>query len=438
MSEQDNTLSEDLSEIVTGNYLLVSVTVRTYGGQRKDAAVTSEIHRTHNASDDTGTYVRKLFGKKNARLDEVSGAYNALRNFMYGRTLPWVSDTTGNAKGDRLLPVAESLQFIADFADKKKAAAELRDKMADELDTIIAEARSKMGDMAPDLSDYPDAYEFKRKFDATLEVSPVPAISDFSRLSVPAKLAQGLQGIYQKRMSKQMENAKQDAINRVLVRLDKMSKQYLAEAAGNKTRLFQSLIDNLQQEASLFAAVFAPEGGEYAAIAAEIQSTLLDITDIKVVKGNAAIARKYGQQAATLAARIRGENAPTFEDVEEDATPVAETDDLDARLDAALADMDVSDNDATETDAPAVANTQEPEPEGDAHLQVDIEELAGTPEQEAEPEAEPEDDGGYIGEPDPNGEDDSDYIGQPDKPAGEKKFKTMVVNDDIDFDDFLL
>ena len=123
MNEENKNL---LSDSITSNYMLVNVTVRTYGGQRTDKSISDEVHATHNASSSTGKYVRNLFGDKCKRLKEVSTAYNSLRNFLYSRSLPWVSDNTGGQHGDRLMPVTESLQFLADFGKKKDEAIALR------------------------------------------------------------------------------------------------------------------------------------------------------------------------------------------------------------------------------------------------------------------------------------------------------------------------
>ena len=376
---KDKTITEVLSESVTSNYMLVNVTIRTFGGQRKDKTVTDEIHRAHNASNLTGEYVRKLFGRKNSRLDEVNGAYNALRRFMYQRTLPWTADAAGGAIGDRLLPVSDSLQFIADFNDIRKDAITKRDAMASDLPSIIVQARSTMGNMAPDMSDYPNEAEFKAKFQARMDCCPVPAVSDFSRLSVPAKLAEGLQGIYEQRLTSQITNAKADATERVLTKLDHYSTQLQKEADGG-ARLYQTLIDNVREANSLFAAVHASDMNHLTQAAAEVTKLVDGVTSIKHFKGNATLSKEYARKAARIVATIKGEATPTYELDKPKAQPVETASSPEDRALAALDELSPTPDDSNlqlsqEIERKIPTSEGGSMSDGDAHLQVDIEEV---------------------------------------------------------------
>tara|TARA_R110002167_G_scaffold6249_1_gene28520 strand:+ start:3949 stop:5139 length:1191 start_codon:yes stop_codon:yes gene_type:complete len=369
MNEENKNL---LSDSITSNYMLVNVTVRTYGGQRTDKSISDEVHATHNASSSTGKYVRNLFGDKCKRLKEVSTAYNSLRNFLYSRSLPWVSDNTGGQHGDRLMPVTESLQFLADFGKKKDEAIALRDAMADDIDAIINEARSGMGNIAPVLSEYPSADEFKRKFDATLDMAPVPAVSDFSRLSIPADLATGLQGVYEKRIVKQMDNARQDAVERTSSKLGNYAAQLQKEADGG-TRMFQSIIDHLQREAGLLGALAASnDDADLEEIAMDILSKLVaSAPKVDTLKKNPALCGALAHEARTISAKLLGEDAPAAQPVPA-APKVEEVDTITADAERAIADMNLQLSQDIERKIPTSEGGSMPD--GDAHLQVDIEE----------------------------------------------------------------
>lgn len=336
MTEQSDD-APNLSDVVSANYLLAHVTVRTYGGERTDRDIADEIHRTKGAASSTGTYIRKLFGTNCTQLAEVKSAYNKLRHFLYDRSLPWVSDSSGLATGARLVPVADSMQLITDFVRRKDEAQKLRDAMADDLDNIIASARASMGSMAPDISEYPTASEFKRKFDATLDVTPVPAVTDFSRLSVPGKLAQGLQGVYESRMKRQVDNALNDAKERTAERLKVYAVQLGKNAAGEKTRLYQSMHDNLSKEVSLLGAISATCDPQMEVVARDIYDTILrGYPEVKVFKDNTSLCRDKSNAARKLLRQLNGEDLP---EVEESTPAAPEQDELDASLEEALADL---------------------------------------------------------------------------------------------------
>jgi hypothetical protein len=280
--------NKELSDIVTANYLLVNVVIRTYGGERIDRTVSDDIHRLNNASRSTGKYTRFLFGEKCSELKAVGAAYNAMRNYMYRNTLPWVSDASGAAKGDRLLPVDKSMEFLAEFATMRAAARDLRDAMAADLPAIIDRVRAEMGTMPPDLSEYPSADEFKRRFDAVMEINPVPAVTDFSRLAVPGVLAGKLQGVYEQRMQNQMKNAQDDAIVRVGAALNTLRTKLLRLEAGENIRLHAALLENLSRENSLLGAITTHDNQEVATTSATIFNDILKtFTSVDMFKTNA-------------------------------------------------------------------------------------------------------------------------------------------------------
>ena len=383
MNEPTNT--EDLSTTVTANYLLTDVTVRTFGGQRTDRAVTAEIHQQKGASSSTGKYVRNLFGDKCKELKAVCSAYNSLRNFMYDNTLSWVSDNSGAATGSRLLPVANSIQFLGDWNAKKNAAIKLRDAMADDLPAIIAHVRLSMGSMAPDVSEYPTADEFRSKFDATLAVDPVPAVTDFSRLSVPGQMAEGLATIYEGRMAKKMVNAKAESVTRTIKYLTVYATQVGKEAAGNSTRMYQTMLDKLRREAGLLGAIGAadPESPLESIAMGIIDELLTPIKNIAQLKGNQSLCRELTRAANKHIKALGGTDvADAIPEVAPDPDPVSEKDELDAKLEAALADMGVSlpdsEDDATpmeQTETPADSEDVTPEyvSEGDEYVNTEAE-----------------------------------------------------------------
>jgi hypothetical protein len=378
--------NENLSEVstlVTANYMLANVSVRTYGGQRVDRTISDEVHQAKGAGASTGKYVRNMFGDNNKRIKAVASSYNTMRNFLYMYTLPWVSDTAGGAQGDRLLPTTDSLNFLREFQKRKDAAKLLRDEVANELPQIIADARSRMGSMAPPLAEYPTPDEFKRYFDVTMSMSPVPADSDFSRMAMPAKIVEGLQSMYAARMTKQLDNAKNDAVERTIAKLNVMVVQLTKEAEGGKTRMFNTMLSNVAREAGLLGAIGSSTDKALEGHAMYVIDKITSkYTDVSVFKGNAALSAEVATKASRAIAMLKGEALPS-EIVPTVAAPtpspeVDDTADVLSVLDVTPTEQELDMSQAIERKIPTSEGGSMPD--GDAHLQVDIEDVAPVPE----------------------------------------------------------
>jgi len=97
-----------------------------------------------------------------------------------------------------------------------------------------------------DSTDYPSAAQLPSMFSVSVDLKPIPAISDYKRLSVPAELQEALGERHQVAAQVQVQNAMNDLRDRFIEELTRIDRQMSKVANGEKTRLYDSLVTNMQ------------------------------------------------------------------------------------------------------------------------------------------------------------------------------------------------
>jgi hypothetical protein len=149
--------------------------------------------------------------------------------------------------GSRLLSAAKSLEFLAEF---KKYYAIYESALNDFLevyDVRREQALNNLGGLGKE-RDYPTVEQIEEAFDITMEMRPCPAISDYSRLAVPAEVAAALGSRLARQQQTQIENAMQDLGRRIGDELKRMITQFGKVADGEgKVRLHNSLVSHMER-----------------------------------------------------------------------------------------------------------------------------------------------------------------------------------------------
>jgi len=161
-----------------------------------------------------------------------------------------------------------------------------------------------------------------------MSLNPLPEATDFDRLTnIPAELADGLKGLYERNMEAQMDNALSDVQKRLLSELERMDTQLSKVAKGEKTRLFKSMVSNLKHLTGMTRSLNFANNPAIEAIADKIETHLLAY-EVDAYKENAALAGKSAKVAASVAEDVRDEdiwrvsndtetsNAPSIAEVE--------------------------------------------------------------------------------------------------------------------------
>lgn len=248
MNTQLNEQSEtaDLNHALSHNYLLCELTIRTWSGRSTDAEATKEVITAKAATKDAGKFNKNLMASAREELDAVTKSAASLRHFFYSKTLPWGAGGEGATKrGRRILATVASMDFLQEYKTYKQEYDAAVRALVAVWDVRVAQAIQNLGLMA-DATEYPTALEIPKKFAITIDMEPVPDQQSFAKLAVPAVLAASLGRRHQLRAEQQVTNAMNEMRDRMLTELERIHTQMSKHAAGEKTRLYESLITNMR------------------------------------------------------------------------------------------------------------------------------------------------------------------------------------------------
>ncbi len=276
---EDNTVAVDsataMNDALASNYLLVDLRLRSWSGKRTDRGASDELLTSKQSVRDGGAFVKNLLASAGQELKEVHAAGNVLRSFVYARTLPWSSSSdSGAMRGERLLASSKAMEFLVELNSLKKEYDRSVMALVAVWPQRVAEAIRNLGALADD-KDYPSSHELPGMFSVNVDLRPVPAISDFSRLNVPADLADALGQRAADLAEVQGANALRDLQGRLVDGLERVAKQLGKHGDGEKTRLYDSMITNLQGVVDLARHMNLNENPKLTELANKIESRLL-------------------------------------------------------------------------------------------------------------------------------------------------------------------
>lgn len=239
------TNNADLNDALAANYLLCDLQIRSWSGRATDKDATAEVIENKQAAKDSGAFMKNLMASAGAELKTVHQQGAALRHFVYTKTLPWCSNGEGVKRGARLLATSASMEFLQEFKGLKKQYDDAVKALVAVWDLRVGQAMRNLGQLAR-ASDYPTATELPKMFAVSIDMEPPHAMADFTRLNVPAVLATALGNRHMAVAQQQVTNAMNEMRDRILEELTRIHTQMSKHAAGEKTRLYETLITNMQ------------------------------------------------------------------------------------------------------------------------------------------------------------------------------------------------
>lgn len=263
-----------LNDSLAANYMLVDLQLRSWSGKSTDREVSSEVIANKGASRDSGKFVKNLFVGADHELRAVNQMGNTIRAFVYAKTLPWSNNSDGAKRGERLIAATKSFEFLKELNEIKREYDSAVAALVSVYDQRITEAKSNLQGMAND-SDYPDVGTVSDRFAVSVDLRPVPTLSDFTRVNVPSALAEALGQRHIQMAEAQVANAMSDLKQRLLEQLQRMATQLNKAADGTKTRLYDSLVTNLQDLVSLARTMNVHNNQDLASLADRIEMQLL-------------------------------------------------------------------------------------------------------------------------------------------------------------------
>jgi hypothetical protein len=315
----------DIGEALANNYMLAKLNVRIWSGRKTDKSATAELLTAKGAVANAASVVKQLLAGNDAKLKETAAAFTRIRSFFYEATVPWTTASIGAMKGDRLISTLESINFLSDFAKLKNDAITILGEFITEYDNAVQASAVSLGALY-DASQYPHKAEIAALFGAEMSLNPLPESTDFDRLTnIPADLATGLKGLYERNMEAQMENALSDIQKRMLVELERMDTQLSKVVAGEKTRLFKSMVTNLKHLTDMARSMNFTDNPAINSIADKIETHLLQ-HEVESYKDNAALAGDAVRNARDIAADVKDDDSWRVSNDEGDppATSIAE------------------------------------------------------------------------------------------------------------------
>jgi hypothetical protein len=293
----------EINEALASNYMLVDLRLRSWSGKRTDRKASDELLTSKKATKDGGSFVTNLMASAGAELKEVHTLGNALRSFVYARTLPWSTNGDDAAqRGERLLAAAKAMEFLVELNGLKKEYDRAVLALAGIWPQRMAEAMHNLGELA-DPSAYPDAAQLPGLFSVSVDLRPVPAVSDFSRLNVPAQLADALGARSAQAAEVQVANALKDMQGRFIEELERIGKQLSKHSNGEKTRLYGSLITNMQGLVDMARNMNLNQNPKLTELADRIEAKLL-AHPIDVYRDDPLRAGDVAREAAAIATEV--------------------------------------------------------------------------------------------------------------------------------------
>jgi hypothetical protein len=290
-----------LNDALAANYMLVDLDIRSWSGRVTDRTVSSEVIASKGAARDSGKFVKYLFASADAELTAVQKAAEQVRQYARTNSVPWCGRGDGATNhGPRLIAAVNGISFLAGLNEVKKPHDEAVQTLVSVWDARVQQAIANLGGLAS-IDDYPRADQVAAMFGVRVDLLPVPAQSDFTRLNVPTALIEALGQRHAKALEGQMGNAMADLKERLLTCVGRMSTQMTKKAEGSeRTRLYDSLNTNLQTMVGLVRSMNATGKPELTALCDRIERELLAVP-IAAVRTSPAKAAEVAQAAQAIA-----------------------------------------------------------------------------------------------------------------------------------------
>ncbi len=293
----------ELQGSLQSNYMLIDIQIRSWSGKRTDATASRELLDAKQSTRDGGAFVKNLLASAGAELDLVHKRAAALRHFVYTRTLPWTSSADGAKRGERLIASASAMEFLQAMKAEKASYDEAVRGLVAVWDQRVAQAIHNLGQLG-DINDYPVATALPEMFSVHVDMKPIPTLADFERLNIPVALAKGLGQLHEQAAQSRVKNAMDEMKDRMLAELERINTQMSKHANGEKTRLYDSLITNMQGLVQMARNMNLTNNPKLAELADRIELKLL-AHPLEVYKNDpnkAAVLADDARELATVAA----------------------------------------------------------------------------------------------------------------------------------------
>ncbi len=272
--------------------MLVDLDVKSWSGNKTDREASSELIAAKGATKDSGRFVKYLFASADAELQEVRRCGRVLGEYVKQNSAPFQGSY-------RLLPATKAIEFLSALNGLKAEYDASVLALQAVWDQRVAQAMASLSGLAS-AEDYPKASEVPGLFGMTIDLRPVPSEHDFSRINLPAAVITALGDRHRSMLETQMGAAYESIKKGLLKEIQRMALQLGKAGAGEKTRLYDSLVTNLQGQVNLLRSMNATGSAELNALADKIEQQLLS-TPVETFRNSQAKATEVAAAATALA-----------------------------------------------------------------------------------------------------------------------------------------
>ena len=237
----------NMQQTIANNYMVLDISIGR-ADPMKHSAVASDAAAAECKVDGTVPVRTRVgaLGRLTTDIKQVNSKFASVRTWLYENTLPFTDCEEGQQKrGKRIVPVSRVPEVLAKLAELKgDAFASLDGFMPDYRQYYGAHNRADLGRVSD--VDMPDPDVLAGKYRITIGAPEPLPVFNVDTLALPAGLAADIAQRHHDRLSKQLDGAKQAAIEGAQKHMDVCEKQL---TSGK--RLHQSLLDNAKRHARL-------------------------------------------------------------------------------------------------------------------------------------------------------------------------------------------
>jgi len=225
---------------IASSAMFAELSISNWTARKLDKRATKETTDANNASDDAGSFHKKLLACP--ELDAVQKHISNTRaNVHYRLTMPW-SDM-----GVRLLPTAIFADYYKEITEAETEFYRLVNAFGQAYTWAQAQAQARLGNLFSS-DDYPSVEIVTAKFSFRHSQTPIPDVGDF-RLDIGAQAQEALRQQYSKYYTDQVSAAMGDVWQRTYDTLVKVSERldYTGGDSKDKKIFRDSLVDNVRE-----------------------------------------------------------------------------------------------------------------------------------------------------------------------------------------------
>ena len=228
--------------------IIVQLTTSHWSAKKYSPKVTQEVDEAHGATN-SGRFTKTLLVSK--QLEDITTCLGKARSYHYKVTLPW------DDAGQRLLPVAEYLEYVAKMEEIMVEHKQLVNVFLSNYPDLRDDAKVRLNTLF-DEDDYPSEKDLIHKFAISYNFTPISDSSDL-RVDVSKSEAKEIKKNIEAGLQNKINTSKLSIVNRAkkaveaaYERLDDKNSTFRDSLIGNILELVETIpIVNFDEDATL-------------------------------------------------------------------------------------------------------------------------------------------------------------------------------------------